>query len=173
VRPVLDRKRSALAAHRTQVVVDGDEFQLSNGQRHPIDTTESFRRLLLAPEQEPRPSVASLILTCLMALLLGGALGLLGTIGHQYAPPLGIVLSLAAVAGLIGGLRLIFDGRLVPLLAAVGVLGVESLLALPGMGGGSVLIPANPIGYIWSIGPVLIAVVALGWPRIEPRARRR
>jgi N-acetyl-1-D-myo-inositol-2-amino-2-deoxy-alpha-D-glucopyranoside deacetylase len=172
VRPVLDRKRSALAAHRTQLVVDSDRFQLSNGEWHPIATTESFRRLRLTASEEPKPTALSLILAGVMALLLGAALGLLGTIGHQHAAPIGIMLSLVAVAGLIVGLRLIFDGRMVPLLAAIGVIGAEAALAMPGMGG-SVLIPSNVIGYAWTLGPVLIAVVALGWPRIERRGRRR
>jgi N-acetyl-1-D-myo-inositol-2-amino-2-deoxy-alpha-D-glucopyranoside deacetylase len=172
VSPVLGRKRSALAAHRTQLVVDGDRFQLSNGEWHPVATTEAFQRLRLTPSEEPTPTLLSLIFAGVLALLVGGALGLLGTIGHQHAPPLGILLSLTAVAGLIVGLRMIYDGRLVPLLAAVGVIGVEAALAMPGMGG-SVLIPSNVIGYAWTLGPVIIAVVALGWPRIEHRARRR
>jgi N-acetyl-1-D-myo-inositol-2-amino-2-deoxy-alpha-D-glucopyranoside deacetylase len=172
VRPVLDKKRNALATHRTQLTVDGDRFQLSNGEWQPIDKTESFRRVLNAvPEEEPQ-SLASLLLGAALALVVGAAIGLLGTIGHQYAPPVGILLSLLAVAGLLGGLRLIFDGRLVPLAAAVGVIVVEAVLALPGRGG-SVLIPSNVIGYAWTLGPVLIAVVALGWPRIERRGRRR
>ena len=172
VRPVLDRKRNALAAHRTQLIVDEDAFQLSNGEWQPIGETESFRRLRSAAHTEPAPSRLSLIFAGVLALVLGAALGLLGTIGHQYAPPVGLLLSLLAVAGLVGGLRLIFDGRLIPSLAALGVLGTEAALALPGMGG-SVLIPSNGLGYAWIIGPVLIAVIALGWPRIERRERRR
>ncbi|MFC0682256.1 PIG-L family deacetylase [Lysobacter korlensis] len=171
VRPVLERKRRALAAHRTQVVVDRDSFQLSNGEWHPIDTTESFRRLRLQTPDE-QPSVVSMVVAGVLALALGAALGVLGTTGHQYVPPIGILLSLTAVAGLIVGLRLIFDGRTVPLAAALGVIGAEAALAMPGMGG-SVLIPSNGIGYAWTLGPVLIAVVALGWPRIERRGRRR
>jgi N-acetyl-1-D-myo-inositol-2-amino-2-deoxy-alpha-D-glucopyranoside deacetylase len=172
VRPVLDRKRGALAAHRTQLVVDRDRFRLSNGEWHPIADTESFRRLRLSPPAESKPTLPSLVVAGVLALLLGGSLGLLGTIGHQYAPPAGIVLSLAAVAGLLVGLRLIFDSRMMPLLAAIGVIGVEAALGMPGMGG-SVLIPSNALGYAWTLGPVLIAVVALGWPRIERRGRRR
>jgi N-acetyl-1-D-myo-inositol-2-amino-2-deoxy-alpha-D-glucopyranoside deacetylase len=172
VRPVLEKKREALAAHRTQLLVENDRFQLSNGEWHPIAATESFRRVRLAAPSAQQRSLASLLLATLLALVLGLALGLLGTIGHQYTPPLGILLSLVAVAGLLGGLRLIFDGRMVPLAAAVGVTGAAAALAMPGMGG-SVLIPSNPVGYAWTLGPVLIAVIALGWPRIERRGRRR
>jgi N-acetyl-1-D-myo-inositol-2-amino-2-deoxy-alpha-D-glucopyranoside deacetylase len=172
VRPVLDRKRRALAAHRTQLIVDGDSFQLSNGEWHPIESTERFSRLRQTVSPEPPPSRLTLILSGLLAFGLGAAIGLVGTIGHQYAAPAGILLSLGAVAGLLIGLRLIFDGRAVPLAAAAGVLGAEAALALPGLGG-SVLIPSNLLGYAWTLGPVIIAVVALGWPRIERRGRRR
>jgi N-acetyl-1-D-myo-inositol-2-amino-2-deoxy-alpha-D-glucopyranoside deacetylase len=43
VSAVLDRKRAALAAHQTQLIVIGDEIELSNGARRPIATTESYR----------------------------------------------------------------------------------------------------------------------------------
>jgi N-acetyl-1-D-myo-inositol-2-amino-2-deoxy-alpha-D-glucopyranoside deacetylase len=42
---VLDRKRAALAAHRTQLVVGDDWFELSNGTRHPIERVESYSLL--------------------------------------------------------------------------------------------------------------------------------
>jgi N-acetyl-1-D-myo-inositol-2-amino-2-deoxy-alpha-D-glucopyranoside deacetylase len=172
VRGVFERKRNALAAHRTQIVVDGDRFRLSNGKWQPIGATESYRRLRSDAPAEAQPSRLSLAVAAVLALVLGAGIGALGTIGHQFATPVGLVLSLVAVTGLIGGLRLLFDGRLLPLAAAIGVLGAEALLATPGMGG-SVLIPSNLAGYTWTIGPVLIAVVALGWPRIERRGRRR
>jgi N-acetyl-1-D-myo-inositol-2-amino-2-deoxy-alpha-D-glucopyranoside deacetylase len=42
----LEAKSRAMAAHRTQLTIDGDEFVLSGGQRHPIGRTEHFRRLV-------------------------------------------------------------------------------------------------------------------------------
>jgi N-acetyl-1-D-myo-inositol-2-amino-2-deoxy-alpha-D-glucopyranoside deacetylase len=42
----LDAKSRAMAAHRTQLTVDGGDFVLSGGQRHPIGVIERFRRLL-------------------------------------------------------------------------------------------------------------------------------
>jgi N-acetyl-1-D-myo-inositol-2-amino-2-deoxy-alpha-D-glucopyranoside deacetylase len=42
---VLERKRAALAAHRTQLSLSGNEFVLSNGSRHAIDALERFELL--------------------------------------------------------------------------------------------------------------------------------
>ncbi len=41
----LPAKFAAMAAHATQLTVDGGDFVLSGGQRHPIGTIERFRRL--------------------------------------------------------------------------------------------------------------------------------
>jgi N-acetyl-1-D-myo-inositol-2-amino-2-deoxy-alpha-D-glucopyranoside deacetylase len=43
--PWLDRKRAALAAHATQVRVEGDWFALSNGQAHWLTAYEAFQRV--------------------------------------------------------------------------------------------------------------------------------
>ncbi|WP_382308949.1 PIG-L family deacetylase [Herbiconiux sp. UC225_62] len=45
----LAAKTRAMAAHRTQLTIDGDAFVLSGGQRHPIGVTERFRRLFRVP----------------------------------------------------------------------------------------------------------------------------
>jgi N-acetyl-1-D-myo-inositol-2-amino-2-deoxy-alpha-D-glucopyranoside deacetylase len=39
------QKTRAMAAHRTQLTIDGAAFVLSGGQRHPIGVVERFRRL--------------------------------------------------------------------------------------------------------------------------------
>ena len=31
--------------------------------------------------------------------------------------------------------------------------------------GGSVIVPANPPGWVWTFGVAIIALVVLGWPR--------
>lgn len=41
----LAQKTQAMDAHRTQLTIDGDDFVLSGGQRHPIGVLERFRRL--------------------------------------------------------------------------------------------------------------------------------
>ena len=52
------------------------------------------------------------------------------------------------------------------------MLALTAALALTA-GGGSVLIPSNVAGYVWTIGPVVIAVLVLGWPRIDRGAGAR
>ncbi len=42
--PYREAKFRALAAHRTQLTVDGDDVVLSGGQRHSLPTVEVFRR---------------------------------------------------------------------------------------------------------------------------------
>jgi N-acetyl-1-D-myo-inositol-2-amino-2-deoxy-alpha-D-glucopyranoside deacetylase len=46
----LDRKRAALAAHGTQVRVEGDWFALSNGEAHWLTGYEAFQRVGAGPE---------------------------------------------------------------------------------------------------------------------------
>jgi N-acetyl-1-D-myo-inositol-2-amino-2-deoxy-alpha-D-glucopyranoside deacetylase len=60
----------------------------------------------------------------------------------------------------------------VALAAAVGVVGVTTLLSQEGPGG-SVLVPANMAGFIWAYAPMLVAVVVLAWPRFTSPGRAR
>jgi N-acetyl-1-D-myo-inositol-2-amino-2-deoxy-alpha-D-glucopyranoside deacetylase len=79
--------------------------------------------------------------------------------------PLGVVVSLAIVAALLIGSRVVFGSRIPTSLAAVGVLGSLAVLTLGGAGG-SVLVPANGAGYAWTYGATIIVAVVLAWPRI-------
>ena len=128
---------------------------------------ERFTRLRRHPAPE-RTRLSSLLAGALVAFLAGAGVGALGTISHQFSPPWGIALALLAVAGLVVGLRVVFGTRTMSFAATVGVLGAAALFTLPG-GGGSVLVPGNELGYVWTFGPVLIALLALGWPRIPQR----
>ena len=77
-----------------------------------------------------------------VAFLLGALFGILGTIVHQisfsvfglFDLPIGIVVALPAEALLLLGLRLVAPTRLASILAAVALVGVVSLLALPSPG---------------------------------------
>lgn len=40
----LPAKRAAMAAHASQLTLDGDDFVLSGGQRHPVGIVERYRR---------------------------------------------------------------------------------------------------------------------------------
>jgi N-acetyl-1-D-myo-inositol-2-amino-2-deoxy-alpha-D-glucopyranoside deacetylase len=173
VTPFLARKRAAIAAHRTQAVVDGDSYRLSSGGPKPIATAESFTRVWPAGS-EPVPwkeqGFGSHLLSYLLALVVGIAVGGIATVNHQISftvagvsLPIGITAAIVVIGALLAGLRLVFGGRQVAGFAALGVLATILFLSMSG-DGGSVLVPGNPAGYVLSIAPVAIALVVLGWP---------
>ena len=167
-----ERKAAALRAYPSQVSVRGDRYALSSGPSVPIGSEERFVRLrdpVASPWDDQGPS--GKIAGSLLALLTGVAVGALATVNHQAALPLwgaqfpiGVVASLALVLALLAGLRLVFDTRLLPGLAAVGLLVSVGLLSLMSAGG-SVLVPGNPVGWSWTFGAPIIALMVLGWPR--------
>ncbi|CAN5248482.1 hypothetical protein BH09ACT3_BH09ACT3_12640 [soil metagenome] len=169
----LDRKRAAIAAHRSQVVVEGDRYRLSSGDPRQVAGSESFTRVW--PQgTEPLPwrdqGLGSQLLSGLLALLVGIAVGGIATVNHQVTVavagiplPVGIAAALGLIAAMLVGLRLVFGVRTVAVCAAVGILGAILFLSMVSPGG-SVLVPANVAGYLLSFGPVGIAIVALGWP---------
>ncbi|GAB2463567.1 N-acetyl-1-D-myo-inositol-2-amino-2-deoxy-alpha-D-glucopyranoside deacetylase [Conyzicola lurida] len=184
VAPVASRKRAALAAHATQLTIDGDEFALSNGVSQPIGSTESFRRVV--PETDPptlpfrEQSVATKIFAGALAVVFGALVGALMTAVHQssvvvgdIAVPWGLVLALVATTGLIVGLRIVTRGRVLPILAALAVIGTTAILASPTIGG-SVIVPANTAGYVWTFGPSLLVLLTIAWPNLpQPQATTR
>jgi hypothetical protein len=124
-----------------------------------------------------QPSISTRVIVCVVALLLGALFGILGTIVHQisvdvfglFALPVGLIVALPAEALLLLGLRLVAPTRLASVLAAVGLVGIVALLAMPSPGG-SVLIPDSVAGMVWLVGSALVAVVVLAWPRLAIRA---
>ncbi len=160
---LLERKRRALAAHRTQLRVEGERIVLAGGGTVPLGRRETYRRL--RREEEPH-TLGTTIGSSLLALGVGALVGLLGTMAHQFAPPWGIGLALLASTALLAGLRLVQRRRLVALAAAIGVVAAIAMLTLPGAGG-SVLVPDNVLGYVWTFTPVLVAAIVLAWPRIR------
>ena len=182
VAPVLARKVAALRAHRSQLTVDGDRIVLPGGQVEPIASVERFHRL-----DDHRPIVPSWsdsgagarVLACAVALLAGISVGALATVIHQTDGsilgadlPLGLVAGLAVIAAVLAGLRLVFDNRIMPGFAALGILGAIGLLSFESAGG-SVLIPDNLLGNVWVYGPVFIAALVLAWPSLGRAERRR
>jgi N-acetyl-1-D-myo-inositol-2-amino-2-deoxy-alpha-D-glucopyranoside deacetylase len=173
VSAVLDRKKDAMRAHRSQITVEGDRFSLSSGPSQPVAAIERFSRM-----RPPEPETVAWkdqglgihLLAWILALVVGATVGGVATVNHQYSVtvfgmdlPIGIIATLLIVAALLVGLRIVFAGRLVAILAAVGVLVVVAVLSLTG-GGGSVLVPANAAGYLLTYGTAAIALVALAWP---------
>lgn len=181
IRPVLDRKRRALAAHRTQVVIarSGNEFALSNGVVQPLDGVERFRRV---HREYPQPTALFAdqpfglkVVGAVVGLLVGLAAGAILTVAHQAAVtvaavtlPLGLAAGILVVAALLAGLRLVFGTRVVAGFAALGIVSVIGILSLRSAGG-SVLVPQSLAGVVWAIAPTVIAIVVLGWPRLPSR----
>ncbi|CAN5283158.1 hypothetical protein BH11ACT4_BH11ACT4_20490 [soil metagenome] len=176
--PVADRKRAALSAYRTQLTVDGDSFSLSSGAPRPIVEPERFARLRPAPTGFGDHSLVSRISSCLIALVLGGVAGAVLTVVHQATVPVGsvpvpwgVIAGILLVTGLLVGLRVVFETRVVAACAAAGVIAASAFLALQSPGG-SVLVVSGWAGYLWTFAPVVIAIVVLGWPGRRTRSGR-
>ncbi|MGV8884592.1 MAG: PIG-L deacetylase family protein [Microbacteriaceae bacterium] len=176
VSAVLDRKSAAIAAHASRHTVDGGDIVSVQGAREPIASMEYFRRIR-EPEQHSfswrELSLTTRISTAVLALVLGGATGLLMTAAHQstlvigdFSLPWGIVVALVCSTALIAGFRIAFDTRVLPALAAFGLLGVAAILASPTRGG-SVVVPANLAGMLWTFVPPAVTFIVLAWPRIR------
>ena len=179
---VLDRKRRALQAYSTQVTVSGSEYALSSGGPQPIAAAESFTRLSAAGPSFSDYGIGARIATYLGAAALGLLAGALLTAAHQATVtvagvplPWGLVAGLLIVIALLVGMRIVSGTRTVPLAAGAGLLAASAFLALRSAGG-SVLVPDNLAGYVWTFGPVLIGAVVLTWPKLQrqpqPAARR-
>jgi N-acetyl-1-D-myo-inositol-2-amino-2-deoxy-alpha-D-glucopyranoside deacetylase len=176
--PVFDTVRAALAHHRTQVRLTADTYSLSSGAPRPIARKETFTRISPHSEPEPAPSAASRVGSAALALLLGAFAGATLTLAHQATVtiagvpvPWGVGAALAITAALVVGLRLLFPSRIPAVCAAVGLLGLSAILAVQSLGG-SVIVPANAVGYAWTFGPVAICLIALAWPRFARPAAR-
>ncbi|WP_146076874.1 MULTISPECIES: PIG-L family deacetylase [unclassified Rathayibacter] len=174
------RKRAALEAHATQLVVEGDEARLSSGPPFPIGRIERFRPVAQAgrpaPLPEERPTLGSRVLSGVAGVLVGAVVGAITTVAHQSTVsvggvvlPVGLAASLAGVLLLLLGLRLVLIDRFVAFCTAMGLLGMIGLLALRSTGG-SVLVPANGLGVAWTFLPALIALVVIAWPRLRAAA---
>lgn len=107
----------------------------------------------------------------MVSALAGAAVGLIATFAHQSLPPLGIVLALGTAGLLLIGLRLWAPSRAAVGGAAAGLVTVSAILALP-MSGSNIVVPANPVGYTWLIGLMVLATMTVAWPRIQRVPRR-
>lgn len=123
-------------------------------------------------------AIASRVFTLILAFATGAGTGFVLTFTHGHyvvelgdvAVPLGLIGSLAIVAALLAGTRLAFAERAAPIAAAAGVILGAAVLLLPGTSG-SLFPPDDPAGYVWAVGPTVIAIVVVGWP--TPRRRGR
>lgn len=172
VNAVLERKKRALQAYRTQLTVVGDTIVHSGGQVEHISTVEVFRRQEGAELHQPSMEWKDLgwlsrVSACVFALLVGVVMGFIG--GVQHSISMGAI-SLLISAGFLVGLRLLFQSRVVSACAALGLLVVVGLFSLESPGG-SVLIQADAAGFIWSYALPVVALFVLVWPRVGKRSR--
>lgn len=173
VRSVLDRKRAALAAHRSQLAIEGDTITHPGGQQHDVGTVEMFaRRLPVVTSAPAERGAGARTAGLILAALAGATIGVLGTTSHQILTPIdggvgaGTVASLVLVALTLGGLRLVSRTRTLALAAGVPLVLVAAAM-ITFSPGGSVLVPDNAAGVAWAYGAPIIAAIAIGWPRVE------
>jgi hypothetical protein len=119
-----------------------------------------------------RAAIVTIVLASVFAFAIGVAVGFITTFTHRGLPPWGLVAGLAIVLAVVLGFRLVFGSRIIAAAAAIGVVGATALLMLRGAGG-TVLVLDDPIGYVWAIGPTVIATIVLLWPNPASRRNRR
>lgn len=113
-----------------------------------------------------------------VAAVAGVVYGVAGTIGQAYTwgvLPVGLIVAIIGVTGLVAGLRLLTGDRWVALASGLGA--VVATIIFSGRGpGGSVVVPAPPegqlsTGIIWTFAlPVVVAIV-VGWPSLAAARR--
>jgi N-acetyl-1-D-myo-inositol-2-amino-2-deoxy-alpha-D-glucopyranoside deacetylase len=163
----LARKHSALAVYRGHLAL-ADR-----------NAAEGFSRIRPGQDTFARTSILSRIVSSVLVLALGVFTGALLTAVHQSTiavgetpVPWGLIVALVITAALLAGLRIVYETRIIAGIATVGLLGAQAFLAFASPGG-SILVPDNVSGAVWTIGSVLIAAVVLAWPKIARRSGDR
>lgn len=111
----------------------------------------------------------ALVLSCLVALVVGAVAGLLTTFAHAQLAPWALLAGLAIALALVLGFRLVFASRIVAGAAGLGFVAGSVALSFPSAGA-AVLTLDDPTGWIWAIGPALLMAAAIvqpwpdGWP---------
>lgn len=174
---VFDAKCTAVAAHRSQLTVVGDHYTTRDGQSGRVPALERYRLDRRGAEElrpswpQPGGSLGTFVLAAVLAVIAGVAVGALSTLVHQSSwllggteVPVGIVLGALALGSLLVGLRLIWASRALAGLAGGAALVVTLLLSTVSRGG-SVLVPNNAAGVVWTLSAGLIVAIAIAWPR--------
>ncbi|MEI3867084.1 histidinol dehydrogenase [Microbacterium sp. CCNWLW134] len=121
-----------------------------------------------------RTSTLARILTWIVAVVIGGAYGLAGTIAHPFTLwvlPVGLTLAIIGSTALLIAIRLLTADRWATLAAGLGML--AATLVFSGEGpGGSVIVPQTSLGIVWTFSVPLVVAVVVAWPdRISVPAR--
>lgn len=95
--------------------------------------------------------------------LLGVIIGVVVTLHHRSIPPLGIIASLLVVGAFGSGLRLVTPGRGACLAGLLGMLAAQLILSAGSTN--SVVVAQGVLGYAFTLGTVVVAVVVLAWPQ--------
>ena len=95
--------------------------------------------------------------------LLGVIVGVVLTLHHRSIPPLGIAISLVVVGAFGAGLRLVTPGRGACLAGLLGLLAAQLILSTGSTN--SVVVAQGLLGYAFTLGTVLVAVIVLAWPQ--------
>ncbi|MFC4223356.1 hypothetical protein [Lysinibacter cavernae] len=114
----------------------------------------------------------------LVTVMLGVLLGILTTVQHQVTTvigevrlPTGVVLGLVAFGSVALLSRMLNPGIARAVQLCAGVMIAVALFSSVSLGG-SVLIPNNPVGWVWLIGTLVVSACAVLWPRRRERTRQ-
>lgn len=106
-----------------------------------------------------QPLTGRVLARPLVAFVLGALVGLTGTGVHRWQQPWGLVLALVSVLAAAVLVRA-WTGWTGMLALALGVFGAVSLLGQAGPGG-DVVVAAQPVGYAWYLGGLVVALAGL------------
>jgi len=182
VSSVIDTKRSALLAHRSQLVVGDRDFAGANGEREPITTVERFRRVVpgeaAADSSFAAQSLAVKIFTVLVAIVFGAGSGLVLTAVHSITVNVGdatipwaAIGGLVVTAALLAGLRVVFRSRVVAASATIGFIVTGAVLVIELARESSV--PDDLASYLWLCGVPIVALAVILWPQARRSAAGR
>jgi hypothetical protein len=101
-------------------------------------------------------------------IAVGVLIGVLTTLHHLSIPPWGVVVALVVLLAWGVGLRLITPGRGATLAGLLAALGAQFVLAAGSQT--SIIVSASLMGYVFTLGGVVIALVVLAWPDMSVQA---
>jgi N-acetyl-1-D-myo-inositol-2-amino-2-deoxy-alpha-D-glucopyranoside deacetylase len=173
----IDRRTEALAAYPSRVRIGDDTTTDSLDGVRPLTAPEHFSRLRPPADSFSDASLISRIAVCLLAVLLGGIIGVLTTVAHEatatvggVSVPWGAIAGILIAAGYLLGMRLVFETRIVPAFGAIGLFGTGAFLVFAS-GGGALIMRAEPLGINWAIASIVTVALVLAWPQ-RGRSRR-